>query len=640
MDSAGNDSQTSPSSRRDGITGLLSRFGPRPRSSTTSSVQPDLATSPSRRPDNARERLQSILDSSKQHQQAHKQSGKAAKAPRSVSSPATASQDLSDAAGPYAANEPSVYLELLRPNKDMAPAAKCQYIRCLADAVRIYSDVDPLATWLQAAHVIGRNEHISVRLSGLDLMKTCVAAYDPAPLSITDKQTFYAFVQDYDVELEKRTDDEIRGLNRVCVALSRGGRDIIGLEDLIETLCDYAGEMYKRRQAQRDTIREDFFKQHPSLSLATASSPVILRRLSPLQDPSFIATFVSYPPAPELVLDDAAIGPIALLTNIHKFSWPHLSQADVAFATSYLVLEALATFNDTVVGLIIDHVDVMSRFGYVPANHIDVVIFFLARVVSLDGRGRTIVFVDEKGQDIEPRLEPFSSKLCDRARLVVKNLLRSSANQALRCLRGGLTPPGPEDELKDVQVAVGCIRCLRDVLNEIRTSPSIQAAEMLSVQSTFFDSWPILLAMGLPVLFPNLCDALLWPHFEVAEQVLLLLFDRLTRSTAEVPQTIGPSLSKTAELDLVEGPGQLTYDEWDLVLDLLERALPHVRRYEDETEAVWVLDLTPALSNGAHSFPFSASPSEAVNQRRARAMRKIGLARPSWQFTGASLSSR
>jgi hypothetical protein len=520
---------------------------------------------------------------------------------RSVSGPAAASGSSYDAGdssyGPYTANEPSVYLELLK-NSTTPPATKCQYINCLVDSVKIYSEVDPVSTWSQASHLLARTEHVSVRLAALELLRICISAFEP---SVFDKQLFYASILDYEVDLDKCTDDEIGGLHKACAVLCRGGRDITGLEDLVETLCDYAGEMFKRRQDLRDQMRADFFKQNPELSraFAAAITPAALRRLSPLQDPAFVATFVSYPPPPETILDDAAMGPIVLLTNIHKFSWPHLKPADVSFATSYLVLEALATFHDVVVSLVIDHIDVMSRYGYVPPEQIESVIFFLARVVSLEGRGRTISYVDAEGRPTEPHVLPFSTKLCDKTRMVVKNLLKSSANQALRCLRSGTTPPGPSDQLKDVQVVVGCLTCLRDVLNEIRSSPSYRASEVISVSSTFFDSWPILLAMGLPLLFPNLCDALLWPNPEVVEQVLLLLFDRLTHSTAEVAQPASSVLSKTAELDLAEGSSHLAYDEWDLVLDLLERAMPHIRKCEDDMDAVWVLDLTPALSTGS-----------------------------------------
>lgn len=608
--------------------------------------------------ENARDRLLSILASAKHRRLPAEHHSAIASARRSVSGPAyttsappttstfAAVDAFAEAVGPYDPVSPQVYLQQLAKassnSSQTAPSSeaisvKVKYLLALSQTLLVCEDVDPLQTWLAVADYAHALEPLDIRLGALEVLRVCiqlfVSADNPAYTlgkSTFQKAEFYASICNYGVELKECTQSEIRALTDALDALCRGGRDVSGLDGVVERVCDWAGERFKRRQAERDALRRDYFFARKSESdglLALADWTV-----TPLQDPSYASVFVAWPIRSEDDADSHASA-MRLITNMHKFSWSHLSAESIKFATGYLATEALATSNDYVVKIVLEHIDVMSRYGFVPVDLIESVVLLLARVTSTAGRSRILVFdADENKKPCNPRLQPISPELSDQARRIVRNLLKSPANQALRFLRAGTQPPRPKSvvssagstpDRRDIQVVIGCLWCIRDALNEFRSTQAYRnGVDFFSdaINSVFLDSWPILIAMGLPYFYQNLVDALEWNSLDVTEQVLYMILDRLNQTsieTIEPTPTVTPAVSPgkpgnrnsspvvpdTAALTMTRLPAaadiydasHVPYDEWDLILDIIERSLRQMHSYEDEMEMVLPVDLSLAM---------------------------------------------
>lgn len=599
-----------------GLSSLFSRFTGRSRSSSSpAQAKKAVGAASTAQREDAQDRLASILASAKHHHQQQQQqqqsssssqSGKRKKAtaasasaggsrghnqpvPQFFGAGTSPDVDLEDE-GPYAPTSPSVFLDLLaRSAKGSEAPDRLKLVQSLGDSVILFDEIDALQVWLSpsaSALLDATHEPVSIRLAGLKLLYTCITATEATLHIATRKLAFYNSICRYGVEVKDCTEEELDALIEALSALCKGGRDVAALDGLVERTCDFAGEKFKRRQAQRDQLRLQYFEKHPSFSRLTPDKdPAHVD--PPLLDPLHASVFVSYPLPWSTPSGNAKSPAMTLLTNIHKFGFPLLSQDTVAFATAYLVAEALATSNDLIISSIIDHMDVISRFGYVPSSQIEGVVFFLARVVATEGRQRVLTFISDQGEELhEPILKPLPGTLASEAKRVINNLLRSTANQALAQLREGTKPPSPDEPQRDLNVVIGCLRCLRHAMSEIRTSMKHISPDN-TANSTYLDSWPIMLSLGIPFFFNNLCDALEWSSAHVNLEVLRIIMDRLIAASA-------------LKQDTAEAANQqaVSYSEWGMIMDLLREVLRNIQRFEEEDKVLWLLNLTGAQNQG------------------------------------------
>lgn len=620
---------TSPSSDhhrlQPGLSSLFSRFTGRSRSTSTADQRSRAVGSPSAtsssgttsssasQPEDAKDRLASILASAKHRQSSplarESSSGGGSTSKKGKKQPAglvsttapflPAEGELQDE-GPYAPTSPYVFLEhLARFDKGDDAQERLNLIQSLSDSVILFDEIDSLQVWFAApacSLLDASAEPLFVRLAGIKLLCTCIAASESSLHVASRKIAFYNSVCRYAVETKDCTDQELDGLTQALSALCKGGRDVSALDGLVERTCDFAGEKFKRRQAERDQIRVAFFDQHPQLSRLQFVSDADRNDIAPpLLDPAQASVFVSWPYASARAGEPSIKSPaMTLLSNVHKFGWPLLSHDAICFATAYLVAEALATSNDTIVRSIIDHMDVISRFGYVPSSQIQGVVFFLARVVATEGAQRVIKFCDDEDHVLpEPELHPLPPTLADEAKRVTNNLLRSTANQALAQLREGTKPPSVQEPQRDLNVVVGCLRCLREAMGKIRASVRQFPDAAAAANSTYLDSWPILLSLGIPLFFNNLWDALEWSSPAVNVEVLRIILDRLIESTCGAPEAAASEGEGSPSSS--SGAGEkLTFEEWDMILDLLHEIQRHIQRFEEEDKVLWMLNLSKA----------------------------------------------
>lgn len=569
------------------ITGLLQRLATGGRTRSSSSLG-------NGHPENAQERLQSILNSAPSGRK-HSASSDLSKnvlaaASRSVSGLSNQSTDDVESKPQDAPSLEAIIHALQNAIAEKASSArKIELVNQLNEAVRVQDEGDPVSIWTAVSALISPTEHVDIRLVALNLLATCirVSQDSPAPKS-GDRLFFYSAICQYQVDLKQQTDHEMDALCNALSELCKGGRNIHGLDDLLELLCSWAGELFKRRQSRRDRIKEQFYGQAPGSGA----------NLSPLQDPTFSTPFVVSPTHNELLDRGNGTSSLSLITNIHKFSWPHLPGESISFATAYLIAEGLATSNERVVLLVLEHIDSLTAYGYIQTSYTETVVHLVARVVSIEGRTSAIQLTDTKHQPTEPFLRPSLPELPQKARQVMHNLLRSPNNQALRYLRAATIPP-PRNEVADIQIVSGSLKCLRQALIDYRVSAG--AADWAASES-----FHAMLSMGIPFLYDNLVEALEWDAPEVGEEVLGIVSDRIAwhKEVKAVPKSgantpAGREGGATAEtlrdaskrLESDDEEGWIGYDEWDMILGLVEGSLKYLWA-PDQEGVTWALNLS------------------------------------------------
>lgn len=610
-----------------GLSSIFSRFTGRSRSSSSPAQHKKAiaANSPTSAAtgnanggiEDAKDRLASILASAKHHHQdpqnissssssAKRKKGQTADVPPVFG--AAADAELSDQ-GPYAPTSPFIILDLLsRTSKGDRSDERLACIQSLCDAVILFDEVDALQVWLSApasALLDTAVEPVCVRLAGIRLLVTCISASESSLHLASRKIAYYNFICRYGKDSKDCSDEELEALTEALSVLCKGGRDVSALDGLVERICDFAGEKFKRRQAQRDQFRVEFFAKHPYFSrLLTDKDSQHIN--TPLLDPHHASVFVSWPVAAAEARTPGTSS-LTLLTNIHKFSFPLLSEEAVAFSTAYLVAEALATSNDGIISRILEHMDSISKFGYVPTSQIQGVVFLLARIVATEGSQRHLCFIDDEGNELsEPVLKPLPPHLSNEAKRVINNLLRSTANQALAQLREGTKPPSSESS-HDENVVVGCLKCLRLAMAEIRASMKHTSVEA-AANSTYFDSWPIILSFGIPLFFNNMWDALDCPHPAVTLEVLHIITDRLVMlQEFESPHVLPDGGNETVFMN----PRSISFEEWDMILDLFREVLRNIQRLEEDDKVLWILNLTAARPDSEPSRVFFEAAEKA-----------------------------
>lgn len=407
---------------------------------------------------------------------------------------------------------------------------------------------------------------------------------------------------------------QIRSLVSVLSLLSRGGRTVYPLTGAADLLCDWAGVLFRRREVSR---RHDLAK-------AKGEKVVVMRARDlddpsvqgPLKDPSRKTPFIrrktdgSESPADP----DDTHPAISLLIAFHKFSCPQLSGPLVERCTGAVLFLGSITSSEDDVERVLTFIETIVTFGYVPRDWLRDVVELVARVIGFEGRnvvaelpGEESVAVDFANQP----MAPLRGAILSQAKRLVNNLIRSPANQAIRCLRGilshsadGVSVNGgsggfierlTEDPSVacDLPLVVGALRCLRNALEEVDQDVAFTSVFASSGQSGHDSdvqraASATLLSMGLPVLGPQLEIVMSCGVPEFDYEVLTLVDARLAAGQAKVAAATkrwadeqaadGPAMESLQEEMAVEN-GEM-WDVWDVTLDLMQVAAERLETWE------------------------------------------------------------
>lgn len=439
--------------------------------------------------------------------------------------------------------------------------------------LRTDAQADPTEVLLANPNLLSMTWSKELCALGIELLRTCVVLSSE---NAVDLKTLYIRHMYYEqVRLlfahagEMLDEAALQAIVGVLEALTRGGRDLLGLEGLVPLLIDIAARLTELRQAQR--LRY--------IDLHTASTPLL--------DSNFQTPFVRLPPEKLFLFSDAKRSPAALLIAAHRFSFSHIPLEDIEQTMYRFIVRGMEALGEYEVGKVLEFIDTVVKFGYVPPLHLEETVKYVARAAGIEGR----VSVIEISPDGDRRITDLPPDLPNQAHNVMTNLLRSPANQALRHLRGILSTKkenkaGPPT--CPTPLLIGTLRCLRRAYKDYETIVSdLQAEEPANPLS---DKYPTLLSLGMTVLHQNMLDVLEWRSDEVDSEVLLFLEERFSSRAAE--------------------KRHFNYDEWEMVISILERMTWHIEEYEQQTGKPWSIE--NAMAHTTRRLPTHSSKADAA----------------------------
>lgn len=427
------------------------------------------------------------------------------------------------------------------------------WMKRMMHQLRTDAQADPAEVWATNPNLLSMTWSKELCGLGIELLKTCVVLSNE---NASDLRTLYirhvyyeqvrlVFTHAFDV-LDEASLQAIVG---VLEALTRGGRDLLGLEGFVPLLIDIAARLTELRQAKR--LRY--------IDLRTASTPLL--------DSAFMTPFVRLPPENLFLSTDAKHSPATLLIQAHRFSFSHIPIEDIEQTMYRFIVRGLEALGEYEVSKVLEFVDTIVKFGYVPPLHLEETVKFVARAAGIEGR----VNVIEVSPDGDLRVGDLASDLPNQAHSVMTNLLRSPANQALKHLRGILsTKKDTKAGLSKcpTPLLIGTLRCLRNAYKDYEAIVAdLQAEEPSKPMS---EKYPTLLSLGMTVLHQNMLDVLEWRSDEVDSEVLLFLEERFNSRAAEKKY--------------------FSYDEWEMVISILERMTWHIEEYETSTGKPWSIE--------------------------------------------------
>lgn len=445
------------------------------------------------------------------------------------------------------------------------------WMKRMIQQVKIDALADPVEIWSMNSSLLSMTWSKDLSSAGVDLLRICVLLSNESSNDLRAsyiRRLYYEQVrQVFNHAFDVLDESSLQGLVAVLEALSRGGRDVLGLDYFVPLLIDIAARLTELRQAQR--LRY--------IDLRVASTPLL--------DSAFATPFVRLPPETLFLSSDPRYSPAALLIQSHRFSFSHIPEDDIEQTMSRFIVRGLQGLGEHEVRMVLEFIDTVVKFGYIPPSHLEDVVKYVARVAGIEGR----VNVIEVSPDGDLRDVELSSDLSNQAHNVMTNLLRSPANQALKHLRGILstssetaagTPQCPTPLL------IGALRCLRRAYKDYETIVADLQAEEPSKTSA--DNYPTLLSLGMTVLHQNMLDGLEWRSDEVDSEVLLFLEERFSSRAQEKKY--------------------FSYDEWEMVISILERMTWHIRGYEETTGKPWSIE-----SASIRKYPLPAASSILAN---------------------------
>ncbi|KAM0754883.1 hypothetical protein T439DRAFT_352854 [Meredithblackwellia eburnea MCA 4105] len=480
----------------------------------------------------------------------------------------------------------------------------------------------PCQIYISQSHLLSSTSPPAVRSAVLDLMRACIEAClgSTGGMKESEKAVFWDEARRWadeaksllDTDGGKRwvlPDADREALVAILSSLTRGGRNLSDVPGLVALLCTFVTD---------------------SLPVPAPPSPLF----DPAMDTPFTETVPSNP--------SRHASSLALLTSLHKFSASHIFSESTylslktALAVARLREERDIGGNDhSVLGFI----SAVVRFGEVSGRRtprlkdhlaeqsldrlsasesdeiLRDVVSVVARIVGCEGLvGVVEVSAGSKAtrkEDVEEQTRP--SILPGLALELMRDLLRSPANQALKTLRAILVAPPTSSSPPPTPVLllVGTLRSLRKALLEHSQDAEANAASRSDPTSlnTGESRWPTMLSLGLPFLWENIRRVMQWKSAYVDAEVMRLVEERLeaaerlalrTRELATSPTSV------TGESILRPGGGGgggvgngssggdeswetgVSYEEWDMTIEVLIVAQTHISLWEEQHKQPWI----------------------------------------------------
>ncbi|GAA6063253.1 hypothetical protein JCM10212_003616 [Sporobolomyces blumeae] len=487
----------------------------------------------------------------------------------------------------------------------------------------------PAQIYVSQAHRLSINSPMAIRGAMLSLMVACINASleSTGGMRELDKAVFWEESRRWSEEARVEVDDGQGGKRRVLpdfdrealvqilAALTRGGRDLSDVPGLVALLCTFVID-----------------------ALPQPRPP------SPLFDPKVSTPFirrVPYTPSPHA-------SSLALITALHKFSAPHIYTASTLLALRAALEIAKLQEEQDIGGPdgVLAFLTAVVRFGEVtggraarrkamfkerpeagqeeasepPVNPnegdeiLREVVSTVARLIGCEGLV-SVVEIREGQSYADAANNPSSLKdsvLPPLALDLMRDLIRSPANQATKSLRQTLIAPpttGPRPPTP-ILLLVGALRSLRKAMAE--NTAELEASQQHGQESGAGGSgggesrWPSMLSLGLPFLWNGVRRVMQWESGRVNAEVMRLVEERLEASERAGGRTreLATKMAVKGGADVPkalqdEGSGGVTFEEWVMAIEVLDRAKMHIRAWEQAKLRQWLLaDEAPGALNG------------------------------------------
>ncbi|GAA5861373.1 hypothetical protein JCM8547_006110 [Rhodosporidiobolus lusitaniae] len=496
----------------------------------------------------------------------------------------------------------------------------------------------PAYIYISQAHHLVASSPQPVRAVMLELMVACINASleSTGGMRETEKAIFWdearRWAEEARVELDdgqggKRwilPDADREALVSVLSAMTRGGKDLSDVPGLVALLCTFV----------------------------TDSLP-IPRPPSPLFDPNVATPFIRsipHKPSPHA-------SSLALLTALHKFSAPHIYTVSTLFALRAALEVAKLREEQDIGGRdgVLDFLGAVVRFGEVtggrarrrkafleassvsrerraaddvsdPDEILREVVSTVARIIGCEGlvsvvelkEGQTLRDVDTSPSSSSVKTSILPPLALD----LMRDLIRSPSNQALKSLRSTLVAPPPSVDgsprpRTPVLLLVGALRSLRKALAEHTAEleashldgggGSAAAAGLTAGESR----WPSMLSLGLPFLWNGIRRVMQWESAQVDAEVLRLVEERLeacdragsrvreggggsgmpVSGGAAAAAASGSAAARAVEMskELEDTRRGVQYEEWEMAVEVLDTAKKHIGLWEQQNLRQWLL---------------------------------------------------
>ncbi|BGP46939.1 Tuberous sclerosis 2-like protein [Rhodotorula kratochvilovae] len=503
----------------------------------------------------------------------------------------------------------------------------------------------PAQIYLSQSHHLVEHAPPALRSAMLDLMTACVhaALESTGGMRETEKAMFWDEARRWADEARVEADDGQGGkrwvlpdadreaLVGVLAAMTRGGRDLSDVPGLVGLLCTFV----------------------------TDSLPVP-RPPSPLFDPNMATPFIrTVPPKPS-----PHASSLALLTALHKFSAPHIYTASTLLAIRAALEVAKLREEQDIGGRdgVLDFLGAVVRFGEVSGRtaarrkkeqrgsgsrggngrsaskrrdaSVEVekddlqdrdeilreVVSTVARLIGCEGLVSVIEL--REGQSLRDVGNPpaasavKTSNLPSQALDLMRDLVRSPANQATKSLRSTLVAPPPpaadgSRPRTPVLLLVGALRSLRKAMAEHTAELEASVFETggagAGAGAAGESRWPSMLSLGLPFLWNGIRRVMQWENGPIDAEVLRLVEERLDaaeRMAARAKDHVGAnppappqqgapagggSAGPTPSKEVDDVPKGISFEEWSMAIEVLDKAKAHIGIWEQQNLRLWIV---------------------------------------------------
>lgn len=469
----------------------------------------------------------------------------------------------------------------------------------------------PAQIYVSQAHRLSTSAPHAVQAVMLELMIACINASleSTGGMKELDKAVFWEEARRWSDEARVEVDDGQGGkrkilphldreaLVKVLAALTRGGRDLSDVPGLVALLCTFV----------------------------TDSLP-IPRPPSPLFDPKVTTPFIRRTPH----VPSPHASSLALITALHKFSAPHIYTASTLLALRAALEVAKLQEEQDIGGPdgVLAFITSVVRFGEVtggkaarkkalfteqprrdsmdPETSVDTnegdeilreVVSVVARLIGCEGLV-TVVEIRE-GQTFA---QASTNSACLKTSILpplaldlMRDLIRSPANQATKSLRRTLVAPpmsGPRPPCP-ILLLVGSLRSLRKAMveNTAEAEAAQQHVQDSGMSGNGESRWPSLLSLGLPFLWNGIKRVMQWESGRVNAEVMRLVEERLEASErlALRNAAINSTENPRSAYDAGTAGGGVTYEEWSMAIEVLDKAKMHIRAWEQKKLRQWLL---------------------------------------------------